>query len=134
LSDLIVTGTAASGATDDSVVLSTGTHVYTTQGDDHFPDLSQGWNTAEFNVFGDCCSSQANFNTGSTIVVRTGANSGVTTAPSCVDEGFTAETNNLTMVSTPTSQTGEAAPSIVFTESNAWQPDTFFLRYRNQHR
>ena len=116
---LTVTGTAASGGAEDSIVLSVGGTLYTAMGNNHFPDLGQNWQFAEFNVFGDGNRTQAAFNSGSTIVVRTSVNSGTTSAPSCVADGFTGETNNLTLVSTPAVVSGSALPSIVFTESNA---------------
>jgi hypothetical protein len=122
LGQLTVTGAAASGGAEDSIVLSTGTTIYSAVGNDYFPDLGQNWQAAEFNVVGDGNGSQAVFNTGSTIVVRTSVNSGTASAPSCVVDGFTAETNNLTLVSTPTNVSGGALPAIVFTESNAGTP------------
>ncbi len=39
-------------------------------------NLALGWQEAEFNIFGDCCGSQAVFNSGSTIVVRTSLDDG----------------------------------------------------------
>jgi len=119
LGQLTVTGTAASGGAEDSIVLSVGGTLYSAMGNDYFPDLGQNWQAAEFNVFGNGDRTQAAFNNGSTIVVRTSVNSGSSSAPSCVAEGFTGETNNLTLVSTPAMVSGSALPSIVFTESNA---------------
>jgi hypothetical protein len=119
LGQLTVTGAAASGGGLDSIVLASGNTLYSAMGNDYFPDLGQNWQSAEFNVFGNGNGSQAAFNTGSTIVVRTSVNGGTTSAPSCVVDGFTAETNNLTLVSTPSVVSGSALPSIVFTESNA---------------
>jgi hypothetical protein len=119
LGQLTVTGEAASGGGLDSIVLASGSTLYSAMGNDYFPDLGQNWQAAEFNVFGDGNGSKAAFNTGSTIVVRTSVNSGTTSAPSCVADGFTGETNNLTLVSTPTVLSSGALPSIVFTESNA---------------
>jgi hypothetical protein len=37
---------------------------------DNVVNLSQGWNTAEWNIVGDCCFAQANFSAGTTIVPR----------------------------------------------------------------
>ncbi len=59
--------------------------------------LSQGWQAAEFNVFGDCCGSRADFNSGVTIVDRTTVKQRHRQRPSCVYEGFTGETNNLNL-------------------------------------
>jgi hypothetical protein len=92
------------------------TTVYSASGDNHFPDLTNGWRISEFNVFGDGGGSTATFNAGSTIVVRTSANSGMpATLPTCALEGFTGETNNLTLVSTPSIEPDVTWPSIVFT-------------------
>jgi hypothetical protein len=80
-------------------------------------NLGAGWTDAEFMIGGDCCSTQANFNAGSTIVVRTTVHNGTRNAPTCVVEGFTGETNNLNLVGTATVGTGPA-PAIVSTQSN----------------
>lgn len=118
LGELTVTGTAPSGSADDSVTLSVGNQLYSVTGGDFFPDLGQHWNTAEFNILGPGSGSEAVFNSGSTLVVRTAMDSG-TAAPSCVLAGFTAETNNLTLTGTPTAESGAVWPSILFTETNA---------------
>ena len=70
-------------------------------------------------MVGLCCGETAAFNSGSTVVVRTSANSGTTGTtgttggPNCLQVGYTAESNNLSWVS-PCSGTG----AIVFTETN----------------
>jgi len=107
----------------DSVTLSIGPDVYSAPGDNCFPDLSNGWRQSEFNVFGDCCSSEATFNAGSTIVVRTAVNSGTPAlAPTCQLEGYTGETNNLDLMDTPAMQPDVTWPSIIFTQSNVGSP------------
>jgi hypothetical protein len=118
LGELTVTGTAAAGSAEDSIVLAVGSTLYTAKGNNYFPDLGQNWQAAEFNVFGDGGGSEAVFNSGSTIVVMTSVNNGTTSAPSAVEEGFTGETNNLTLTGTPV-VSGGTSPSIEFTESNA---------------
>ncbi len=123
LEDQTLTGVAASGSTNDSLTLSIGNQLYSVTGSDYFPDLGQHWNATEFNVFGPGGGGEAVFDTGSTIVVRTAMDSG-TAAPSCVTEGFTAETNSLTLVATPIAESGAQWPSIVFTESNAGNPSS----------
>jgi hypothetical protein len=80
-------------------------------------NLGSGWKDAEFIVAGDCCNHVANFNSGSTIVVRTTIHHGRKDAPSCVTEGFTGETNNLNLVGTAAVGTG-ASPAIVSQQSN----------------
>jgi streptogramin lyase len=88
--------------------------------------LAQYWNAAEFNVFGDCCYSQANFNGGVKLVVRTSVDNGTQNAPTCVLNGFTgftAETNNLTLGTQSECQqiigrNGVSSPAIVFPEAS----------------
>ncbi len=123
LGQVELSGAAASDTVAfDSVGLTIDSEVYAAMGDNHFPDLSRFWHVAEFNIFGDGNGTQAVFNSGSTIVVRAGMDNGTMMAPSCVAGGFTGETNNLTLVSTPTFQVGTPLPSIIFTESNAAGP------------
>jgi len=111
------------GNADDMVTLSIGSTVYSAPGDNDFPDLTNGWRSSEFNVFGDCCGSEATFNAGSTLAVRSAANSGTPAIPpTCQVAGFTGETNNLTLVSTPTPGPDVTWPSIVFTESDSANP------------
>jgi virginiamycin B lyase len=116
-----VTGTVA-GVTgpDDSIAVTLDTTVYSAPGDDHFPDLDKHWNIAEFNVFGDGGGDQAVFNNGSTVVVRTSVDSGTLSAPTSDPDGFTGETNNLTLVCKPELEPGTSTawPSIKFAESN----------------
>jgi hypothetical protein len=103
--------------------LAIGPDLYSAPGDNYFPDLTNGWRQSEFNVFGDCCSSEATFNPGSTIVVRTAVNSGTPAlAPTCQLEGYTGETNNLNLMDTPAMQPDVTWPSIIFTQSNAGTP------------
>lgn len=114
-----LTGTAA--ADSDTVVLTTAGNVaamITTP--TSVLNLAQGWNTAEWNVVGDCCLSQASFSAGSTLVVRTSVNAGANSiSATCVREGFTGESNNLFLALTPAVEPASTWPAIVFTESNA---------------
>jgi hypothetical protein len=121
LKELSVTGKADQNG-QDTAIMTVGSTAYTESNPDSALNLAAGWKLAEFNVFGDCCSSQANFNSGSTVVVRTEVSSGTTNAPACSGSGFTGETNNLTISSSCTVVSG-AAPAIVFTESLAAIPD-----------
>jgi hypothetical protein len=102
---------------DDEISVSAGS-VLSAPGDNYFTDLGSKWGEAEFNVFGDGGNDAANFNTGSTIVVRTSVGSGTALAPSCDQRSFTGESNNLTLVQLvpPVAHTG--IPSVVFKESN----------------
>jgi von Willebrand factor type D domain len=107
------------GNADDAVTLAIGNTLFTASGDNHFPDLTNGWKFSEFNVFGDFNSTQAVFNNGSTITVRTAVNSGQgAIPPTCSQTGFTGETNNLTLVTAPAMINDANWPSIVFTETN----------------
>ena len=71
--------------------------LYAAQNPANTLNLSQYWQQAELNVFGDCCSSQANFNRGSTIVVRTSVNNGSLNAPSCYSAGGVAACASATL-------------------------------------
>jgi hypothetical protein len=122
LSQITLTGTAPSGTADDTVTVSIDGVLHSVSGQSYFPDLAQHWNTSEFNIFGPGNGSQAAFNAGATIVVRTAMNIVATSAPSCDVEGFTGETNNLTLVTTPAAETGSTFPSIVFTENYSGTP------------
>ena len=115
LAQLRLTGEANSGGTD-TVIMSTPSGDAHAANQDSVLNLSQGWQIAEFNIFGDCCLSQAYFNIGVTIVVRTSVNNGTTSSPTCVTEGFTGETNNLNLVGACSVVAG-ASPAIVFKES-----------------
>jgi hypothetical protein len=93
LSELKVAGAAApAGArvlpgrvAKDSITVTVGASApQTATGNNYFPDLSTQWNEAEFNVFGDGGGSQAVFNNGADLVVRTevsGTSTGVGPAP-----------------------------------------------------
>ena len=117
LGNLSLTGQVNSGG-NDIFIMAVGSNVYSVQGVDTVVFLAQGWQDAEFNVVGDCCGSQANFNTGSTIVVRTSVNYGTLNAPSCLGQGFTGETNNLNFAAPPAAIHG-TFPAILFTENSA---------------
>jgi hypothetical protein len=108
-------------ASGDSVTFSSGSSVYSATGDNAV-NAAAGWRTAEFNVFGyggnTSGGGQANFNSGSTVVVRTRIFYGGTAPPDCVAQGFTAETNNLSFgPSAPTAS--QPGPALSFTESSA---------------
>ena len=116
LVNLSLTGQANGGGVD-TITMSTGTNMYSQQNSDGALNLAAGWNVAEFNIFGDCCGSQAVFNSGASITVRTSVNNGTATAPSCSGTGFTGESNNLYFVQASTTPPSETLPALVFTES-----------------
>jgi hypothetical protein len=118
LVNLSLTGqTNAGGA--DTITMAAGTNLYSAQNEDNVLNLAQGWQAAEFNIVGDCCLSEATFNSGSTVVVRTSVDYGSPNAPSCFGQGFTAETNNLFFVQASTVPPSESLPAVVFTQSSA---------------
>lgn len=116
LGSLRLAGSAAAGG-NDTVTMTTAGGVFSASNADTLLNLASGWTGVEFIVVGDCCSSQANFNAGSTIVVRTTTHNGTRSAPTCVQEGFTGETNNLNLVGTTASTTGPS-PAVISTQSN----------------
>jgi FG-GAP-like repeat len=117
LANLSVTGQANLGG-NDAITMSTGSNLYSAQNPDSTLFLAQGWQAAEFNIVGDCCGSQANFNAGSNLVVRTSLNYGSVNPPSCLGQGFTGETNNLNFAAKPAA-TQKTLPAIVFQESSS---------------
>ncbi|HMK91355.1 MAG TPA: VCBS repeat-containing protein [Methylocystis sp.] len=117
LANLTLEGRAASGGMD-TLIFSTGSALYVVQAPDSNLYLASGWQEAEFNIFGDCCGSQAQFNEGATLVVRVSLDAGVTAPPNCSNRGLTGETNNLSFASAPTPSLG-TEPAVVFTESSS---------------
>jgi len=118
LKQLRLEGRANEGGMD-KIIVSTGGNMYMHAEDASVLYLANSWQAAEFNIFGDCCFHQANFNSGATLVVRTSLNDGAKIAPTCTKQGFTGEKNNLNLVGTPAVVSAGALPAIVFTESNA---------------
>jgi hypothetical protein len=115
---MVATASGGAGAQDTAKLFLSGVKAAGISNDDNIVDLSQFWTAAEFNVFGDCCGGQANFNSGSTIVPRTKIVYGGTGAPDCLAKGFTGETNNLSFGPTAPAVT-PPGPAIFFTESSA---------------
>jgi hypothetical protein len=94
-------GAAANGGRDH-VYLSIGTGTATeVSGPDSMVDLAPNWNTTEWGVFGDAGGGEAFFGTSNTLSARTSLQGTSSAAPTCVSEGFTGETNNLTLAKTP---------------------------------
>ena len=119
LSQVTLTGITSAGS--DSIIVTIGSTAFSRVGDNSV-NAAAGWKVAEFNVFGDGANStgasQANFNSGASIVTRTRINYGGTAAPICLATGFTAETNNLSFgPSAPAAS--QPGPAIIFTESGA---------------
>ena len=95
-----LTGSATTGG-NDTVVMTTAAGQATATGADDLLGLSQKWNTVEFAILGDCCGTRANFSAGTNVDVKTVVHNGTRTAPTCVLEGFSGETNNLNLAGTP---------------------------------
>jgi hypothetical protein len=117
LVNLSLTGQANAGGAD-TVIMATGSNLYSAENDGSILNLALGWQAVEFNIVGDCCLSQAIFNSGSTIVVRTSVDNASPNAPSCLAGGFTGETNNLNLVQASAAPPMESLPAVVFTQSN----------------
>jgi hypothetical protein len=118
LGSVQLTGTAASGG-NDGVSLSVGSGKATTvTGKDTKIDLAAFWNTTEWGVYGDGGGSEAVFGANTSLEAQTAltASSG-STAPTCVSEGFTGETNNLTLASTP-ALGSESSPTMASRQTN----------------
>jgi hypothetical protein len=116
LGQLSLTGTAVSGGMD-TITLSTGSTLFSVTSPDSDLNLAQNWTAAEFNIFGDCCSSQASFNAGAAMTVRISVDDGTTNAPTCLPAGFTGESNNLNLAP-PCCPFGGVSPAIVFRQSS----------------
>jgi hypothetical protein len=88
---------------------------------DSLTDIASVWNQAEFNILGNDGGSQAQFNDGTSLILKTAVTDGSTSAPSCVfNGGTTGESNNLNFVPSTSSPVccpyGGADPSIEFME------------------
>jgi hypothetical protein len=115
LAGTMLTGSAASGG-NDTVAMTTASGHGTATGADSLLHLAGRWQEVEFAVVGDCCGTQANFNAGAAINVRTTVHSGTRMAPVCDEQGFTGETNNLNLTGTPAIGTA-TAPTIASTQT-----------------
>ncbi|MGH9424394.1 MAG: hypothetical protein ACRD3J_30765, partial [Thermoanaerobaculia bacterium] len=94
LQQLSLTGSATAGGTD-TIMMSFPGNTLSAMSQDDVLSLANGWNKAEFGIFGDGGGSDATFNAGATMAVRTSVTDGTSNAPTCLLESFTSETNNL---------------------------------------
>ena len=76
-------------------------HATLATGADTKIDLAPHWNTTEWGVFGDGGGGAADFGKSNTLEAVTTLTVTSTSAPTCVKEGFTGETNNLKLAATP---------------------------------
>ncbi len=117
LATVNLTATAASGG-QDGVSLAVGSgHATSVTNSDTKVDLATYWNTAEWGVYGDGGGSEANFGANSTLEAQTVLTATSNSAPSCVEEGFTGETNNLTLTTTP-ALGSESSPTMATKQTN----------------
>ena len=101
LADVQLEGSAFSGG-NDAVTLIDGTTATQAANPDSKLQLSKSWTTSEFGVFGDAGGGEANFGSGSNLIAKTALSGSSASAPTCVQEGFTGETNNLNLAYSPT--------------------------------
>jgi hypothetical protein len=114
-----LSGTATT--TGDGIGMFDGTTLHSQAGDNSVA-AAAGWTSAEFNIFGAGGSSagggQANFNAGAQLDTRTQIIYGGTAAPTCLAQGTTGETNNLSFGPTAPGATAPG-PAVIFTQSIA---------------
>jgi hypothetical protein len=118
LGSVQLSGSATSGG-NDAVSLSLGSGQATTvTADDSMIDLASNWNTTEWGVYGDGGGSEAYFGANTSLEAQTAltASSG-SSAPTCVSEGFTGETNNLNLTATP-ALGSESSPTMASEQTN----------------
>jgi len=117
LATVKLSGTATSGGSD-KVSLSDGSgQASLASNTDSKLHLSAAWKMTEWGVFGDGGGSEAYFGAATTLDAQTTLTATSSSAPTCVKEGFTAETNNLTLASTPGLGT-EPSPTMVSKQTN----------------
>ena len=119
LSEIKLTMTADAGA-NDHVILRIGNKLHSTSvvSPGSMLSLSQGWNQAEFNIFGNP-GAETEFNTGSSMDVRLEVNKYSGGTLSCESGGTTAETNSLTLLGGCLREVPlQNPPAFTFTQSN----------------
>jgi hypothetical protein len=109
-------GQATSGG-NDTVSLSSTSGASSVSNQDSELDLSKYWNTTEWGVFGDAGGGQANFGARSKLEPVTTLQGTSSSAPTCVEEGFTGETNNLSFTKTKALKT-ESFPTMATTQTD----------------
>ena len=105
---------------NDIVTISDVSGTLGSQSNPSIANLSSGWTGVEYNLVGDCCSTETFFTSTTTasLTLRVATVNGTTNAPNCASTftGTTAESNNLNLTGSCTPVSG-SAPAIVFTES-----------------
>jgi hypothetical protein len=90
----------ARGRDEESLSVGSG-QAYLVTARDSVVDLAKFWNTTEWGVFGGGGGQEAYFGEDTTLEAQTALTGTSSSAPACVREGFTAETNNLKLAATP---------------------------------
>ncbi len=117
LASVSLTGSAKSGGEDGvSMAVGSGQATSVTNSDSEI-DLATYWNTTEWGVYGDGGGSEANFGSDTTLQAQTVLTATSDSAPTCVEEGFTGETNNLKLTSTP-ALGSESSPTMASRQTN----------------
>lgn len=116
LATLSLTGSAKAGGNDQVQVINGGKATRAT-GKDTKIDLAAHWNTTEWDLFGDGGGGEAFFGKNTTLEAVTTITATSSAAPSCVVDGFTAETNNLSLAATPALGSA-ASPTIGTKQTN----------------
>jgi hypothetical protein len=122
LINLKLTGTAASGGTDQAVFSAGAGSPLSSPGSDSMLGLAGKWNYAEFNIFGGPGGANADFSPNSTLVVQVKVTDGTTSAPTCGQDSTTGETSALNLVPGSCCATPGTSPQIVFRETNVASP------------
>jgi hypothetical protein len=103
LADLTLSGSATANGTDEATV-TYGGEAYKATVLDSITDIAGVWNQTEFNVVGNGGDSEAQFNNGTSIIVKIAVTDGSMSKPTCVfNSSPTGESNNLNLVSSATS-------------------------------
>jgi hypothetical protein len=134
LATVQLSGGASSGGNDGvSLSVGSGSATLVTNSDSKI-GLAAHWNTTEWGVYGDGGGSEAFFGSGTTLQAQTALTATSSGAPTCLAEGFTGETNNLTLTSTPAlgsqptptmaSRQTDGNPATASCAVAAGQPDT----------
>ena len=116
LATLSLSGSAKSGGKDE-VELTIGGHATLATGKDSKIDLAHFWNTSEWDVFGDGGGGEAFFGANTSFEAVTKLTATSSSAPTCDKEGFTGETNNLTLAATP-ALGSESSPTMGSKQTN----------------
>jgi hypothetical protein len=110
-------GSADQGGNDQATVYTGVGRAAMVSNPDSVVDLASYWNTSEFGVYGDGGGSEAYFGANTTIDAQSVIGGNSFAPPQCVNEGFTGETNNLTLSGTP-SISSQGSPAMSTQQTN----------------